>query len=173
MRNATCNSIAPTGTLAILADTTYSIEPIYALAYKRVGILGGKTQQEISRIFKDKMRQMGYWNRALQAQVLQTGTLKEVQELPERIKNIFKTGLEIPWEYHIKHQKAFQQFTDNSVSKTINLPSRATVEDISNIYKTAWKYGLKGITVYRDGSKQQQVLQRCQCGCTRAVLSPV
>lgn len=161
MRNATCNSIAPSGTISIIANTSYSIEPLYALSYKRVGILRGKSQEEISRIFKSKMLQMGYWNRDLQDKVRTTGSIQDVRGIPNEIKNIFRTSLEIPWEFHLKHQKAFQQYTDNSVSKTINLASGAHVWDISKIYKTAWEYGLKGITVYRDGSKEQQILQRC------------
>ncbi|RNL85384.1 adenosylcobalamin-dependent ribonucleoside-diphosphate reductase [Sinomicrobium pectinilyticum] len=161
MRNATCNSIAPTGTISVIADTSYSIEPLYALAYRRVGILGGKSQQEVNGIFKKKMKQMGYWNAELEAVVLQTGTVKEIQGLPGRVKKVFETSLEIPWEFHLKHQRAFQKFTDNSVSKTINFPAEARPEDISDVYMTAWKYGLKGITIYRDGSKEKQVLQRC------------
>ncbi|MGS2740198.1 adenosylcobalamin-dependent ribonucleoside-diphosphate reductase [Sinomicrobium sp. M5D2P17] len=161
MRNATCNSIAPTGTISVIADTSYSIEPLYALAYRRVGILGGKSQQEIGRVFEKKMKQMGYWNAELEAEVLQTGTIKKVPGIPDGVKKVFETSLEIPWEFHLQHQRAFQKFTDNSVSKTINLPAATGTGDISDVYMTAWKYGLKGITIYRDGSKEKQVLQRC------------
>ncbi|MBC9795797.1 adenosylcobalamin-dependent ribonucleoside-diphosphate reductase [Sinomicrobium weinanense] len=161
MRNATCNSIAPTGTISVIADTSYSIEPLYALAYRRVGILGGKSQQELNKVFKTKISRMGYWSEHLENTVLQTGSIQKIQGIPEQVKNIFKTSLDIPWEFHLQHQRAFQTFTDNSVSKTINLPAEAGAGDISDVYMTAWKYGLKGITIYRDGSKEKQVLQRC------------
>lgn len=160
-RNATCNSIAPTGTISVIADTSYSIEPLFALAYKRVGILGNKTQIEINKAFVKKMKQLGYWNQEIENIVLKTGSIDTIDNIPEHIKFLFKTSLEIPWHYHLKHQQAFQKFTDNAVSKTINLPETATEEDIHKIYTTAWKWNLKGITIYRYGSKEHQVLQKC------------
>ena len=130
LRNATCNSIAPTGSISVIADTSYSIEPLYALAYKRSGILDDKTQIEINSIFVEKMK-------------------------------LFKTSLEIPWKYHLLHQRAFQKYTDNAVSKTINLSRNTTTLEVSEIYNTAWRYGLKGITIYRNGSRANQILQPC------------
>ena len=161
MRNATCNSIAPTGTISVIADTSYSIEPLFALAYKRVGILGDKTQTEINKLFLKKMKQMKLWDQELESIVLETGSVKSSTNVSNAIKDLFQTSLEIPWQYHLLHQKAFQKYTDNAVSKTINLPENASVETISEIYSTAWKYKLKGITIYRYGSKQKQVLQKC------------
>jgi ribonucleoside-diphosphate reductase alpha chain len=161
MRNATCNSIAPTGTISVIADTSYSIEPLFALAYKRVGILGNQTQTETNKLFLNKMKQLGFWNAELKDIVLKTGSIQKVKNIPESIKALFQTSLEIPWEYHLLHQKAFQKFTDNAVSKTINLSKNTPVKAISEIYTTAWKYKLKGITIYRYGSKNQQVLQKC------------
>ena len=161
MRNATCNSIAPTGTISVIADTSYSIEPLFALAYKRVGILGDKTQIEINKLFLKKMEQMKLWNQELESIVLETGSVKSSTNVSNAIKDLFQTSLEIPWQYHLLHQKAFQKYTDNAVSKTINLPENASVETISEIYSTAWKYKLKGITIYRYGSKHEQVLQKC------------
>lgn len=161
MRNATCNSIAPTGTISVIADTSYSIEPLFALAYKRVGILGNQTQTEVNKLFLKKMKQLGLWNTELVNVVLKTGSIQTVRNVPKSIKRLFKTSLEIPWKYHLLHQKAFQKYTDNAVSKTINLPENTSVETISEIYTTAWKYKLKGITIYRYGSKNQQVLQKC------------
>ena len=161
LRNATCNSIAPTGTISVIADTSYSIEPLYALAYKRVGILSGKTQIEVNRLFQQKMKSLGFWNQDLKNMVLEKGSIKTVDMIPKEIKKLFETSLEIPWKYHLEHQRVFQKYTDNAVSKTINLPEETTEKEISDIYRTAWKYQLKGITVYRNGSRNEQVLQKC------------
>lgn len=161
IRNATCNSIAPTGTISVIADTSYSIEPLYALAYKRVGILSGKTQFEINKIFQQKMKSLGFWDQDLKNRVLETGSIKTADKIPLEIKTLFQTSLEVPWKYHLLHQKAFQKYTDNAVSKTINLPENTSETEISDIYQSAWKYQLKGITIYRDGSRNEQVLQKC------------
>ena len=161
MRNATCNSIAPTGSISVIANTSYSIEPLYALAYKRVGILGGKTQMEINPIFVGKMEFLGLWTEKLQNEILKTGSIQHLDSVPRATKKIFETSLEIPWKFHLQHQKAFQKYTDNAVSKTINLSETTNENEISQIYTAAWKEGLKGITVYRDGSKSDQVLQTC------------
>jgi ribonucleoside-diphosphate reductase alpha chain len=161
LRNATCNSIAPTGTISVLADTTYSIEPLFALVYKRTGILGNRTQIEINKPFKDKMKALGLWNKTIEQTIFKTGSVRQIDAIPDGIKNIFETSLEISWEYHLLHQKAFQKFTDNAVSKTINLPNSTSIKEISEIYWKAWEYKLKGITIYRYGSRDQQVLQKC------------
>lgn len=161
MRNATCNSIAPTGSISVIADTSYSIEPLYALAYRRVGILENETQTEINPVFVEKMKLLGFWTKELKMEVLKSGSIQHVKSIPKRIRNLFETSIEIPWNYHLLHQRAFQKFTDNAVSKTINLPEKTTKKEISKIYFTAWKYGLKGITIYRNGSKSDQVLQTC------------
>ncbi|MCF4101136.1 adenosylcobalamin-dependent ribonucleoside-diphosphate reductase [Gillisia sp. M10.2A] len=161
LRNATCNSIAPTGSIAVIADASYSIEPLFALAYKRVGILNGITQTEINTPFINTMKQEKLWNKTLNEEVLKKGSVQHIKGVPEELKHLFRTSLEIPWKYHLLHQKAFQKFTDNAVSKTINLPENTTPETISDIYMNAWKYQLKGITIYRYGSKPGQVLQKC------------
>ncbi|MBO0331908.1 adenosylcobalamin-dependent ribonucleoside-diphosphate reductase [[Muricauda] lutisoli] len=161
MRNATCNSIAPTGSISVIADTSYSIEPLYALAYKRVGILDNQTQMEVNPIFVGKMQALGLWTDQVKNEVLNTGSIQQLEHIPKKVKKVFETSLEIPWEYHLKHQQAFQKYTDNAVSKTINLIKSTPKETVSDIYMTAWKYGLKGITIYRDGSKADQVLQAC------------
>ena len=161
MRNATCNSIAPTGTISVIANTSYSIEPLYALAYKRVGVLEDQTQTEINPIFMEKMQRFGLWNEKIKAEVLQSGSIQQIPSIPTEIKKLFETSLEIPWEYHLLHQRAFQKHTDNAVSKTINLPVGTNLKEISEIYQKAWEYGLKGITIYRDKSKTRQVLQKC------------
>jgi len=161
IRNATCNSIAPTGTISVIANTSYSIEPLYALAFTRSGILGNQTQQEINRIFVTKMKAIGLWSPKLQQEVLSTGSIQHIEGIPPAIKELFRTSLEIPWEYHLKHQQAFQRHTDNAVSKTVNLPKETSLETVAAIYHNAWEMGLKGITIYREGSKEEQVLQAC------------
>jgi ribonucleoside-diphosphate reductase alpha chain len=161
MRNATCNSIAPTGSISVIADTSYSIEPLYALAYKRVGILENQTQMELNPIFVGKMKALGLWDDKVKNEVLNTGSLQHLEYIPKAVKKVFETSLEIPWEYHLRHQQVFQKYTDNAVSKTINLSKSTSKKTVSDIYMTAWKYGLKGITIYRDGSKANQVLQAC------------
>ncbi|MEJ1222884.1 adenosylcobalamin-dependent ribonucleoside-diphosphate reductase [Sediminicola sp. 1XM1-17] len=161
LRNATCNSIAPTGSISIIANTSYSIEPFYALAFKRKGVLGDKTQLSLHPIVEEKLGHLGHWNKEIENELLEKGSIQHINAIPNHIRSIFETSMEIPWEYHLQHQRAFQKYTDNAVSKTINLPHTATEKDISEIYKTAWEYSLKGITIYRDGSKSNQVLQRC------------
>ncbi|MFI0431101.1 adenosylcobalamin-dependent ribonucleoside-diphosphate reductase [Mariniflexile sp. HMF6888] len=161
MRNATCNSMAPTGTISVIANTSYSIEPLFALAYKRVGILGGKKQTELNSVFLQKMKALNLWTDALKKQLYQSGSIQGVESIPPQIKSLFKTSLEISWQYHLLHQKIFQKFTDNAVSKTINLSKDAGVKDVSDIYRMAWEYKLKGITIYRYGSKDHQILQKC------------
>ncbi len=161
IRNATCNSIAPTGTISVIADTSYSIEPLYALAYKRIGVLGDRTQMEINAIFVEKMKQMGLWTQKVETTVQASGSVQDIHSIPQDVRKLFETSLEIPWRYHLLHQRAFQKHTDNAVSKTINLPENTTEEEVSEMYWTAWKFGLKGITIYRNGSKTNQVLQKC------------
>ncbi len=161
LRNATCNSIAPTGSISIIANTSYSIEPLYALSYKRVGILDNKAQTETNGIFINKMKQLGLWTEEVKAAIQATGSIQQLAYLSKDIKKLFETSLEISWKYHLLHQKAFQNYTDNAVSKTINLAENATLKEVSEIYKTAWAYGLKGITIYRNGSKVEQVLRSC------------
>lgn len=161
LRNATCNSIAPTGSISIIANTSYAIEPLYALAFKRTGILENNTQMEINTTFIDKMKSLGLWSEQLRSEIIEKGSIQHVKNIPKHIKNLFKTSLEISWKYHLLHQRAFQRYTDNAVSKTINLPNTTTFKEVSEIYKTAWTYKLKGITIYRNGSRDNQVLQLC------------
>lgn len=104
MRNATCNSIAPTGSISVITDTSYSIEPLYALAYNRVGILGGMTQTEINGVFVNKMKQLNLWTKEVQKAVQATGSIQQVKSIPQDIKKLFETGLDITWNYHLLHQ---------------------------------------------------------------------
>ncbi|TRZ40982.1 adenosylcobalamin-dependent ribonucleoside-diphosphate reductase [Robertkochia solimangrovi] len=164
LRNATVNSIAPTGSISVLANTSYSIEPLYAVAFNRSGILGDRTQTEINHLFIKKMNKVGRWNSRIYEELLSGKSIKDIPDIPDSFIKVFQTAQEIPWEFHLKHQQAFQRYTDNAVSKTINLPTNSSPADISNIYLTAWEYGLKGITIYREGSKSGQVLRKCSLG---------
>jgi len=159
IRNATRTSIAPTGTISIIANTSSSIEPLFALATRRENVLNNETLSEINSLFIQYLKKNHFYSKKLINHVLQYGTIENT-ELPKKIKHLFKTALEIEAEWHLKHQIAFQQYTNNAVSKTINLPQSATVQNISNAYMLAWKQNAKGITVYRNNSKQKQVLHQ-------------
>ncbi len=158
IRNATRTSIAPTGTISIIAGTSSSIEPLFALAYRRHHVLEESTLETVSDLFLDYLRDHHLFSQEIHDQLLQTGTAGSIESLPDAVKNIFKTALEISPYWHLQHQLAFQKYTDNAVSKTINLPRSASEHDIEEIYRMAWKGKAKGITIYRNHSKDQQVL---------------
>ncbi|MCF8143575.1 MAG: adenosylcobalamin-dependent ribonucleoside-diphosphate reductase [Deltaproteobacteria bacterium] len=159
VRNATRTAIAPTGTIGIIADTTPSIEPLFALAYRRVNVLENDDLQEVNPLFRKYADKNHLNTEHLVEQIMEKGTLKEVKGVPEDMKHIFMTALEIPIERHLAIQAAFQRHVDNSVSKTVNIPEDATPSDVSNAYRRAWMLGLKGIAIYRYGSRSEQVLQ--------------
>ena len=157
MRNATVTTIAPTGSISIFADVTSSIEPFFAITYMRE-ILNGTKLLEVNKVFEEIGKQRGFYTKEISAKIAKEGTLQKVKGVPVEVKKLFKTALEIKPEWHVKMQAAFQKFTDNAVSKTVNLPEDATVEDVQKIYLLAYKLKCKGITVYRYGSKKEQVL---------------
>jgi ribonucleoside-diphosphate reductase alpha chain len=159
MRNATVTSIAPTGTISIIAGTTSSIEPMFAVAYKRSHVLEGKTLVEINPVFLEYSRRNGFYSDGLIEELPGKGTLKNVDGIPEEVKRIFVTALDIHYEQHLRMQAAFQKHVDNSVSKTINMPKEATVEDVKKSYTLAYELGCKGITIFRYGSRTEQVLE--------------
>ncbi len=159
VRNATCTAIAPTGTLSILANTSASIEPLFALAYQRKHVLGDQTLREINPIFLEYLQRYGLNVEEIVEKILEKGRLKDIEKVPEGFRRLFTTALEIPPERHLQIQAAFQRHVDNSVSKTINLPQDATPQDVARAYWQAWELGLKGITIYRYGSKSAQVLE--------------
>jgi len=157
MRNATTTTIAPTGTISIIANCSSGIEPVFALAYKRANVLDGEEFFEINPILEKVLREKGLYNGELIAKIAETGSVQNL-DLPSSIKRVFKTALEIAPEWHVKMQAAFQKFTDNAVSKTINLPNSATRADVEKAFMLAYELKCKGITVYRDGSREEQVL---------------
>lgn len=159
LRNATLTAIAPTGTIGILADTTPSIEPLFALAYERRNVLGGQTLREVSPLFVELAEARGLDVDALVEHVRETGSLRGAPRVPPDLARLFPTALEIPASRHLGIAAAFQRHVDNSVSKTINLPEGATVGDVRDAYVQAWRLGLKGVTVFRYGSKATQVME--------------
>ncbi len=159
VRNATRTAVAPTGTIGIIAGTTPGIEPLFALAYRRVGVLDGATIPEANPLFEAALRERGVAPEPVLEQVAATGSLEGVDGVPEDLRRVFVTALEVPPDRHLDVQAAFQRHTDSAVSKTVNLPEDATVDDVAHVYARAWRLGLKGVTVYRYGSKGEQVLR--------------
>ncbi|MDD4858586.1 MAG: adenosylcobalamin-dependent ribonucleoside-diphosphate reductase [Dehalococcoidales bacterium] len=157
MRNATVLSIAPTGTISIIAGCSSGIEPLFALAYVR-NVMEGTRLLEINPYFEQVARERGFYSADLMEQVAQKGTLHGISGIPDDIKKVFVTDWDIVPEWHVRMQSIFQRYVDNSVSKTVNLPAEATPEDIARIYTMAHQLKCKGITIYRYGSKKQQVL---------------
>jgi ribonucleoside-diphosphate reductase alpha chain len=160
MRNATVTTIAPTGTISMIAGCSSGIEPVFALAFEhRVkGPDGERVLPFFSETFDRLARRHGFHSESLMAEVARRGSVKDVAGVPEGARAIFKTAHEIDAAWHVRHQAAFQKHTDNGVSKTINLPEHVTAEDVAAAYRLAWNLGCLGITVFRDGSKGSQVL---------------
>jgi len=159
MRNATVSSIAPTGTISIIAGTSASIEPLFAIAYRRSHILENQTFSEMNPIFLEYIKRMRIYSTELIEDLIVAGNLKHLEAIPDMVKKIFITALEIPYEQHIRVQAAFQKYVDNSVSKTINLTEDSKVEDVRNAFLLSYRLGCKGVTIFRQGSKKEQVLQ--------------
>lgn len=160
LRNATTTTIAPTGTISILADSSSGIEPLFALAYVR-NVMDNNRLIESNPAFEEAVKSLGdkIDFTSVMERIADEGSARSVDELPEGIKNIFVTAHDISPEWHIKTQAAFQKYIDNAVSKTVNFSHNATVEDIRKVYNMAYELECKGVTVYRDGSRDNQVLQ--------------
>jgi ribonucleoside-diphosphate reductase alpha chain len=160
MRNSTVTTIAPTGTISMIAGCSSGVEPIFALAFEhRVKQSDGeRVLTFVNETFERIAREQGWFSDALMHEIARQGALHGIPGMPERAQEIFKTSHEIGYEWHVRHQAAFQRSTDNGVSKTINLPNQASEEDVANAYRLAWDLGCLGITVFRDGCKGEQVL---------------
>mgnify|MGYP000224060674 CR=1 FL=1 len=161
MRNSTVTTIAPTGTISMIAGCSSGIEPVFALAFEhRVKQPDGteRVLTFVNETFERLAREQGWYSEALMQEVARRGSLQGLPGVPERAQRVFKTAHEIGYEWHVRHQAAFQRYTDNGVSKTINLPNHATEDDVANAYLLAWELGCLGITVFRDGCKGEQVL---------------
>jgi ribonucleoside-diphosphate reductase alpha chain len=157
IRNATRTTIAPTGTISIVADTTSGVEPIFALAFVR-NVMDNDELVESNSTFEAVAREYGFYSEDLIKRVAETGSVQGIEEVPERWREIFKTSHDISPEAHTRIQAAFQRYTDNAVSKTVNFPYNAAQEDVRKVFELAHKLGCKGVTIYRDGSRESQVL---------------
>lgn len=157
MRNSTVTTIAPTGTISIIAGCSSGIEPIFALAFTR-NVMDNDRLIEVNSQFEEILQETGLYSVDLIEAVAETGNVRSVNTIPEDMKKSFVTAYEVTPEWHIRMQAAFQEFTDNAVSKTVNFPQEATKEDIRDVYELAYELGCKGVTVYRAGSREGEVL---------------
>lgn len=156
-RNATTTTIAPTGTLSIIAGCSSGIEPLFGLSFKR-NVMDNDELAEVNPYFEEVARKHGFYSLELMERLATEGTLQAIEEIPADLREVFVTAHDISPEWHIRMQAAFQKYTDNAVSKTVNLRHDATPDDVRNIYNRAYDLGCKGVTIYRDGSKERQVL---------------
>ena len=157
LRNATVTSIAPTGTISIIASCSSGIEPLFAVAYVRE-VLEGTRLLEVNPSFERIAKQRGFYSRELMLEIAKRGSIQHIDAVPEDVRRLFVTSMDIACEWHVKMQAAFQRHCDNAVAKTVNLPREATPEEVRRIYMLAYELNCKGITVYRYGSKPEQVL---------------
>ena len=155
-RNATRSTIAPTGSISIIADTSAGIEPNLALCYTRK-VLGDREFFQINKYFEMTLRDAGLYNETLLQKLKNKSSIQDVEEIPEKLRKVFALAFDVEPEWHVKIQAAFQKYTDNAISKTVNFPTTATVKDVQEVFKLAYKLGCKGITIYRDQSKQGQI----------------
>ena len=155
LRNATTTCIAPTGTISMIAGASGGIEPLFGLVFSRL-IMDGTELLEVNPVFEKYMKTHGLYTEDLMNKIAKCGSVAHIEELPDEVKRIFVTAHDISPYWHVKMQAAFQQFTDNAVSKTVNFIESATREDIKKTYILAYKNNLKGITVYRNNSRQFQ-----------------
>lgn len=159
-RHSTVTTIAPTGTISIIAGSSSGIEPMFAIAYQHI-VHDEHLDRKLSFVnpdFEKVARERGFWTEELMTKVSEKGVVRDIAEIPEDVRRVFGTAHEIDIDWHIKTQAAFQKYTENAVSKTVNLRHDATVEDVKRAYLMAWDEGCKGITIFRDGSKGEQVL---------------
>lgn len=157
VRNASCTTIAPTGTLSIIANCSGGVEPVFALSFTR-HILDGAKFIEVNSYFEEAARSGGFYSEELMQKLADGAHLKDVENIPDDVKRVFVTAHDIDVQWHVRMQAAFQHHTDNAVSKTVNFPKEATVADVAKVYMMAYEEQLKGITIYRDGSRDGQVL---------------
>jgi len=157
LRNATVTSVAPTGTISIIASCSSGIEPLFAIAYVRE-VLEGTRLMEVNPTFERIARERGFYSDDLMLEIARRGSVQHIDSLPDDVKRLFVTSMDIAPEWHVRMQAAFQRHCDNAVAKTVNLPKEATREDVRRIYMLAYELKCKGITVYRYGSKPEQVL---------------
>lgn len=163
LRNATVTTIAPTGTLSIIANCSSGIEPLFAVSYVRT-VMDNDRLIEVNPLFEDVAVKQGFYSRDLMALIAEHGSLHDMDTVPEDVRSVFVTAHDISPEWHIRMQAAFQKYTDNAVSKTVNFSNDATPDDVREVYDLAHELGVKGVTIYRDGSKENQVLTTGKSG---------
>jgi ribonucleoside-diphosphate reductase alpha chain len=156
-RNATVTTIAPTGTLSIIAGCSSGVEPVFANVYIR-NVMDGTELIEVNSVLKRRLEERGIYSDELMRKIAKEGSLANIKEIPEDIRRVFVCAHDVSPEYHIKMQAAFQRHTENAVSKTVNFKNSATRDDVRDVYMLAYKLGCKGVTIYRDGSRDSQVL---------------
>jgi len=159
VRNSTRTTIAPTGTISIIAGCSSGIEPLFALSFTR-NVMDDDELPEIHPLFCDRLKKVGLYTEELIRQIGAKGCIDGIEDIPEEIRKVFVTSHEITPEWHIRMQAAFQEHTDNAVSKTVNFAHTASEEDVADVYRLAHDLGCKGVTIYRDGSRSQQVLNK-------------
>jgi len=158
VRNATRTTIAPTGTISIIAGCSSGVEPLFAVSYVRRKVLDDDEMLEVHPYFEKVARREGFYSEDLMKRIAEEGTVAHIDEIPEKWRRTFVTAHDISPEWHVKLQAAFQRHTDNAVSKTVNFPNQATADDVDGVYRMAYRMGCKGVTIYRDGSREEQVL---------------
>ena len=158
MRNACRLTVAPTGTISMIAGCSSGIEPLFALCYHKHNILGGESLLYVDQGFEEAAREGGFYSEDLMSHLADDGDLQERDDVPEWAKRVFVTSADISPDMHVRMQGAFQESVDAAISKTINFPNSATVEDVRRAYMLAWELECKGITVYRAGSREAEVL---------------
>ncbi len=159
MRNAAITTVAPTGTLSMIADVSSGIEPFFSLVYTKT-VLGGQDFVYVNDFLEDELRKRGIYSESLIYKIKEAGSLQDIEEIPEDLKKVFVVSGDVSAEWHIKMQAAFQRRVHSAVSKTVNMSNSASIEDVSKAYMFAYNLGCKGLTVYRDGSRQVQVLTK-------------
>jgi len=157
IRNATLTTIAPTGTISIISNASSGIEPLFAISYYR-NVMDNDKLIEVNPLFEEIAKREGFYSRKLMETIADKGSVKDIEEVPEKYKRIFVTSHDIAPLWHIRMQAAFQKYTHNAVSKTVNFHNDATRDDVKEVYMLAYKLGCKGVTIYRDKSREEQVL---------------
>ena len=157
MRNATTTTIAPTGTISIISGCSSGVEPLFAVSFVR-RVLEGTELVEVHPYFEELAKSRGFYSPELMKNIAGTGSIRDFKEIPQDVRRLFVTAHEVSPQWHIRLQAAWQKYTDNAVSKTVNFPKQATPDDVREAYLMAFDLGLKGVTIYRDGSREEQVL---------------
>ncbi|MCE5299889.1 MAG: TSCPD domain-containing protein [Spirochaetia bacterium] len=157
MRNATCTTIAPTGTLSMIAGCSSGVEPMFAVAFIKT-VMDNDKLPEVNKYFLEAAKKRGFYTDKLMTEIGETGNVSHIEGIPSDIKKIYVTSHDIEPEWHVRMQAAFQKYTDNAVSKTVNFRNEATRGDVRKVYMLAYETHCKGVTIYRDGSRDEQVL---------------